>query len=130
MFFKNSKTYLFLIVSLLIIYVIHHFLLIFLKINQDGFYYSLERLYCVFFIMSFIIVSVLLKIKERSYDQVGMSFMLLTTVKMGFYYWLLRPILNKMNEDIRIEKMNFFILFLVFLTIETIVTIRILSKKP
>lgn len=80
--------------------------------------------------MSFIIVSVLLKIKERSYDQVGMSFMLLTTVKMGFYYWLLRPILNKMNEDIRIEKMNFFILFLVFLTIETIVTIRILSKKP
>lgn len=130
MFFKNSNTYFFLTVSLLIIYVIHHFSLIFLKINEERFYYSLEKLYCVFFLMSFIMISILLKIKERSYDQVGMSFMFLITIKMGFYYWLLRPILNKMNEDIRIEKMNFFMLFLIFLTIETIVTIRILSKKP
>ncbi len=130
MFFKNSKTYLFLTVSLLIIYVIHRFSLIFLKINEEGFYYSLEKLYCAFFLMSVIMISILLKIKERSYNQVGMSFMLLTTIKMGFYFWLLRPILNKMNEDIRIEKMNFFILFLIFLTIETIVTTRILSKKP
>ena len=130
MFLKNYKTYLFLVVSVLIVYVIHQLVFYIFKIDQQLFYYSLEKLYAIFFLLSFIIISILLKIKERNFDQVGMSFLLLTTFKIGFYYLLLKPIMKIRHYDITIEKTNFFVMFIVFLTIETIVTIRILSEKP
>ena len=110
-------------------YVIHKLIFYVFKINQEFFYYSLEKLYGIFFVLSFIIISILLKIRERNFDQVGMSFLLLTSIKMIFYYLLLRPILNNTQFDITIEKNNFFVLFILFLTIETVVTISILSKK-
>lgn len=130
MFLKNYRSFLFLLVSVIIAYGIHKLVFYFFKINQDAFYYSLEQLYGIFFILSIIIITILLKIKERNFDQLGMSFLLLTSVKMLFYYLLLRPILKIKHYDIATEKMNFFILFVLFLTIETIVTIRILSEKP
>lgn len=129
MFLKNYKTYLFLVVSVLVVYVIHQLVFYFFKINPNAFYYSLEKLYAIFFSFSFIIISILLKIKERNFDQVGMSFLLLTTIKIGFYYLLLKPILKISHYDITLEKMNFFVMFVLFLAIETIVTIRILSEK-
>ena len=129
-FLKNYKTYLFLVVCVLIVYILHQLVFYLFKINQDNFYYSLEKLYGIFLLLSTIIISVILKISERNFDQVGMSFLLLTTFKILFYYLLLKPILKIRHYDITIEKMNFFVMFILFLTIETIVTIRILSKKP
>lgn len=130
MIFKNYKTYLFLVISVLIAYVLHKLGFYLFKVNPEQFYYSLEKLYAIFFLMSFIIILIVLKISERNFDQVGMSFLLLTTFKIFFYYLLLKPILKIRHYDITMEKMNFFGMFVLFLTIETIVTIRILSKKP
>lgn len=129
MILKNYKSFLFLIISVVIAYVLHKLIFYIFKISQETFYYSLERLYGVFFVLSFIIIFILLKIKERNFDQLGMSFMLLTSSKMVFYYFLLKPILKIRQYDIRIEKINFFVLFVLFLTIEAVVTIRILSEK-
>lgn len=130
MIFKNYKTYLFLVISVLIAYVLHKLGFYLFKVNPEQFYYGLEKLYAIFFLLSFIIILIVLKISERNFDQVGMSFLLLTTFKIFFYYLLLKPILKIRHYDITMEKMNFFGMFILFLTIETIVTIRILSKKP
>lgn len=129
MFLKNYKSFLFLLISVVTAYVVHKLIFYVFDINQEVFYYSLEKLYAAFFVLSFIIISILLKIKERNFDQVGMSFLLLTSFKMLFYYLLLRPILKIKDYDITTEKMNFFALFILFLIIETVVTITILSKK-
>ncbi len=129
MILKNYKTFRFLLISVVIAYVLHKLIFYFFKINQETFYYSLERLYAVFFALSFVIIFILLKIKERNFDQLGMSFLLLTSSKMVFYYFLLKPILKIKHYDIPKEKINFFVLFVLFLTIEVVVTIRILSEK-
>ncbi|MFL9830030.1 hypothetical protein ACSV4D_02755 [Flavobacterium sp. ARAG 55.4] len=129
MILKNYKSFLFLTVAVLLSYIIHKLVFYIFEINQEVFYYTLEKLYAVFFILSLGIILILLKIKERNFDQVGMSFLLLTSIKLGVYYLLLRPILNTKQYDIATEKMSFFALFILFLTLETIVTIRILSEK-
>ena len=129
MILKNYKTFRFLLISVVIAYVLHKLIFYFFKINQETFYYSLERLYAVFSALSFIIIFILLKIKERNFDQLGMSFLLLTSSKMVFYYFLLKPILKIRHYDSPTEKINFFVLFVLFLTIEVVVTIRILSEK-
>lgn len=129
MFLKNYKTFLFLLISVIVGYVVHQLIFYFFKINTDGFYYSLEKLYGIFFLLSCVIIFILLLIRERNFDQLGMSFLLLTSSKMVVYYLLLKPILNIKHYDIRTEKINFFVLFILFLTIETFVTIRLLNKK-
>ena len=129
MFLKNYKTFLFLLISVIIAYVVHQLIFYFFKINTDGFYYSLEKLYGIFFLLSCVIIFILLLIRERNFDQLGMSFLLLTSSKMVVYYLLLKPILNIKHYDIRTEKINFFVLFILFLTIETVVTIRLLNEK-
>lgn len=129
MILKNYKSFLFLFLSVVVAYVLHKLVFYFFKINQGAFYYSLEKLYSIFFILSLTILLILLKIKERNFDQLGMSFLLLTSIKTIFYYLLLKPILKMSHHEAATEKTNFFILFIIFLTIETVVTIRILSEK-
>lgn len=129
MFVKNYKTYLLLVFLVLIDYGLHQLSFYLFNINQELFYYSLEKLYAIFFGLTFVVITILLIIEKRNFDQVGMSFLLVTTFKMGIYYLLLKPILEIKHHDITIEKRNFFVMFILFLTIETIVTIRILSKK-
>ena len=48
---------------------------------------------------------------------------------MVISYVFLYPILQSTNQLMTPEKINFFITFAVFLTIETVVTIRILNKN-
>jgi hypothetical protein len=72
---------------------------------------------------------VLLKVKERSFDNVGMSFLLTTSIKMIVCYLILKPILQVTFQNNAVEKKNFFMMFILFLAIETILTIRILNEK-
>ncbi|RVT79990.1 hypothetical protein EOD40_02430 [Flavobacterium sufflavum] len=129
MILKNYKSFRFLIISVGIAYVLHKLIFYFFKISQETFYYSIEKLYCIFFILSVLIFLILLKVKERSFEQLGMFFLFLSSIKIIFYYMLLRPILKISHYDTTTEKVNFFVLFILFLTIETLLTIRILSEK-
>lgn len=97
--------------------------------SEQTFHYSLNTLYLIFSVFSFLIVGILAIVKEKNIDSVGNTYLLVTIIKMGVSYILLYPILQGTKTFMTSEKSNFIIVFLVFLTIETIVTIRILNKK-
>lgn len=115
----------------IIAFLVHKTILFLLgnRINQTAFHYSLFTLYLFFLICSILIVFILIKVKKSNIDSVGLTFLLLTTVKMVFAYILLHPILQGPNGLVTSEKINFYSVFALFLIIETIVTIRILNKK-
>jgi hypothetical protein len=110
-------------------YLIHRVIFYALDINDTSFYYSIETLYLLFLVLSIMVFVVLLKVKERSFDNVGMSFLLSTSIKMIVCYVILKPILQVTSEENTLEKINFFMMFIIFLAIETILTIRILNEK-
>ena len=112
-----------------LLYAIHKMVFYFFNINQEHFHYSLETLYLFFFILSAIIFQVLLVVRKKSFDNVGMSFLLATSVKMVICYLILRPLLQISKGNNPSERINFFILFIVFLTIETLFTIRLVNEK-
>lgn len=97
--------------------------------RAQQFQYSLAALYGFFFISALLIITILIKVRQKYIDSVGNTFMLLTCIKSGVAYVLLRPILAMHHSDVALEKTNFFIIFALFLTIETFVTIRMLNKN-
>lgn len=126
---KNYKPLLHLVVLAGISYLLHKIIFYILQIDEAAFYYSIEVLYLFFLGLSAIVFVVLLKVKERSFDNVGMSFLLATSIKMALCYLLVRPILKISSQNHGIEKMNFFVMFILFLAIETVLTVRILNEK-
>ncbi|RTY95938.1 hypothetical protein [Flavobacterium sp. GT3R68] len=112
------------------IYIIHKIIFSFVKsIPHEAFHYSLEQVYGFFLMASLLIVLVLVIIREKNLDIVGYTFLLITSMKMGVSYFVLRPILLNANESQHSEKINFFIIFALFLAIETVITIRLLNNK-
>jgi hypothetical protein len=115
----------------IVCYLIHKVVFLFFN-NQEAiahFVYSLELLYLFFGISSVLIVFLLFKINQKNINNVGLTFLLVTSIKMALAFYFLQPILNSKTEFIKLEKMNFFIIFIVFLIIETSVTISMLNKK-
>lgn len=96
---------------------------------QHPFYYSISFLFGIFFLMATVIVLILNFIKKINLDYVGYSFLILTFIKMIVAYFIIRPVLVSTDESYKIDKANFFILFIYFLLIETLLTIRILNNK-
>jgi hypothetical protein len=94
---------------------------------ESEFYYSIPVLYVLFFMFSSLILIVVTKISEKNFDNTGMVFMIATSIKMAVAFFLVRPILHL--EGNKIEKINFFIIFILFLLIETILGAKILNKK-
>jgi hypothetical protein len=130
---KNSK-YTPLLESLLLVIIVFvlHESFIYVKYDSiitDRFRYATPLLYLFFYSCSLIILFILIKMKEKNIDSVGQTFLLVTSIKMGLAYILLHPILQETSELITPEKSNFFLIFAEFLTIETVVTIRMLNKK-
>ena len=126
---KNYKPLLPLLALAGLAYVVHRVAFYLLDINDATFYYSIETLYMLFLVLSIMVFVILLKVKERSFDNVGMSFLLSTSIKMIVCYLILKPILQVTAQNNAIEKKNFFMMFILFLAIETILTIRILNEK-
>jgi hypothetical protein len=114
-----------------VLYGIHKFLFFqFLAQSlQSKFIYSLELLYGYFFMASVIIVSVLVFIRKKNLDNVGFTFLFLTVTKMGIAFFFMQAILNSEGIHQPTEKMSFFAIFILFLTIETVMAVRILNNK-
>ncbi|RAR71333.1 hypothetical protein [Flavobacterium aciduliphilum] len=115
----------------LLVFVLHE--LFFLSSNNQtisiNFRYAVSTLYLFFFSCSITIILILTRMSEKNIDSVGQTFLLLTSIKMVLAYGLLYPILQDQKQILSPEKINFFITFALFLTIETIIAIRILNKK-
>ncbi|MFE3868353.1 hypothetical protein ACFX5E_09750 [Flavobacterium sp. LS2P90] len=126
---KNYKPLLSLALLIVVSYVLHKIIFYSFNVDDTTFHYSIEALYLLFSILSVIVLVVLLKVKEQSFDNVGMSFLLSTSIKMVVCYLILRPVLQASGENSSVEKKNFFAMFILFLAMETILTIRILNKN-
>ena len=96
---------------------------------EDTFVYSTPMLYVLFAFLSLAIIVALIKVKEVALDYVGYAFLAFTTIKMVIAYGFLKPIINVNLPKTPTEKMNFFIVFIYFLAIETFLTVRILNNK-
>ena len=97
--------------------------------RMNNWQHDITTIYGFFFISSLLIVSILIRIKQKNIDSVGNTFMLLTCIKAVLAYVLLHPILESPQTDVAFEKANFFAVFAVFLTIETIVSVRLVQKS-
>lgn len=93
-----------------------------------SFYYSVFALYFLFTLASAIILLVLIKIKEKNQEQIGYVFLVATSIKLVFCYLLLLPVLNKTATDSNSEKINFFMIFILFLAIEVFFTSKLLNN--
>lgn len=131
MSFKKHQPLIEVTVLSILVYLVHK-LVFFLNENNpnlQGFHFPIEVVYGFFFICSLLIILILIKVNEKNIDNVGYTFLLVTCIKMALSYVVLSPILNSGNLNLRTEKIDFFIIFALFLTIETIVTVRILNIK-
>ena len=131
MILKKYQPILEVIIIAILAFLLHK-LFFYLNANNpkfQNFHTSVEAIYGFFTVCSIIILFILIKVKDKSQEQVGYVFLLVTCAKMGIAYAVLSPILHSSNPNVAIQKINFFIIFAVFLTIETVVTIRILNNK-
>jgi hypothetical protein len=119
---KFLKNILFVPIIAILLYFTHSFVFKNFNINENQFTYSLLWLYLFFGATSTLIFGLMLIIKQKNLDQVGMSFMAVTVAKMLVCVALIKPILTTNNENSNLEKFNFFV-------IETVLTIRILNNK-
>ena len=120
------------VLFLSIVVYLAHKLFFFLNENDpkfQNFYFPIEVVYGFFFLCSILILFILIQVKTKNIDNVGYTFLLVTFIKMALSYAILYPILHSGNINARIEKINFFVIFALFLTIETAVTIRLLNEK-
>jgi hypothetical protein len=125
---KKNTTFQIILLSI-IIFIIDFLLLKVLNKNTKTFIYSIHLLISFFAILSIIIVILLKQISKKNINNVGFVFLFVTTSKMFFAYLFLKPILNSSAISASSEKINFFIIFILFLAIETTLTIRILNNK-
>jgi hypothetical protein len=129
--FKKYKPLIEVTLLSILVYLAHKLVFFFNENNPNlqDFHFSIEVVYGFFFICSQLIILLLIKINEKNINNVGFTFLLVTFIKMALSYTILSPILNSGNPNVRTEKIDFFIVFALFLTIETIVTVRILNNK-
>ncbi|MGV3461615.1 MAG: hypothetical protein ACO1N9_14295 [Flavobacterium sp.] len=127
---KEYKPLLITLLAALVFYILNKALFFIPEFSEyyETYHYSLETLFLFFTGCSLLIVFLLTRIHKLMPDNIGYAFLAATTVKMGFCFLMLRPILSAV-EDAKFEKGNFFALFILFLATETIVTIRLLNKK-
>ena len=129
---KKYNSILIVLLLSIVLFVLHKalFFLFGYQNTEKEFCHSLLVLYSFFSVLSIIIMFFIIKIKDKNINSVGNLFVLLTFIEMVFAYILLKPILDTDGKYIAFEKVNFFMIFAIFLTMQTIVTIRILNSKP
>ena len=96
--------------------------------NFELYKFPLVITYLVFLLFSISILITLLIVNHKNKDIVGMTFMLITTFKTAVCYFIFSNVISSDNEN-TIERINFVIVFSVFLTMETLITIQLLNKK-
>lgn len=126
-----SKPFGILLLILFAFYTIHKSILTFtsLKFEVVNFKFSLEQLYLLFSVMTIIIIIILIKVKQKNLDNVGMTFLLITSIKMIICYAIGRSVIIQTTAQHKLEKWSFFTMFIVFLVIETLFTIYLLNAE-
>ncbi|MBZ4043618.1 hypothetical protein K8B81_14690 [Flavobacterium hibisci] len=129
MLLKNSKPFFHLFLFTVVAYILHKAAFFSLEINTESFYYAVEFLYMIFFASTLILHLILLIVKKKNFQIVGMVFLFGTFTQMLLGYLILQPILKNNFESTDVEKLSFFITFILFLLFQTLLTVGLLNKK-
>lgn len=95
---------------------------------QENFQYQIWSLYIVSIVFSVLNIILMQKVSERNFESTGFVYIVVLTIKMAVFYFLLQPILNNSTEN-NIEKINFGLIVFLFLIIDIILASKILNKK-
>lgn len=110
----------------IVFFLIHFGIVTFLnKIDTTPFLMS----YALQFIMTLAILLAMIKIYETAKEQLGFAFLGLSTLKVGISYFFATEFLFQNKVMLETNKINFFITFLFFLSLDVYFTIRLLNKK-
>ena len=110
----------------IVFFLIHFGIVTFLnKIDTTPFLMS----YALQFIMTLAILLAMIKIYETAKEQLGFAFLGLSTLKVGISYFFATEYLFQNKATLETDKINFFITFLFFLSLDVYFTIRLLNKK-
>ncbi len=85
--------------------------------------------YALQFLLTLEALFILIKIQKIAKDQLGFVFLGLSTFKVAISYFFATEYLFLNKELLQINKINFFITFLFFLSLDVYFTLRILNKK-
>ncbi|BDU24180.1 MULTISPECIES: hypothetical protein [unclassified Flavobacterium] len=129
MLLKNYKPVFYLFCFALTAYILHKAIFFFCEINIQNFHYSLELQYLFFFGISALLYLILLIVKKKNFEIVGMTFLFGTFAQMLLGYLILQPILKIKTGETDVEKISFFITFVLFLLFQTLLTVRLLNEK-
>ncbi|TDX13528.1 hypothetical protein [Flavobacterium sp. S87F.05.LMB.W.Kidney.N] len=129
MLLKNYKPVFYLFCLALTAYILHKAIFFFCEINIQNFHYSLELQYLFFFGISALLYLILLIVKKKNFEIVGMTFLFGTFAQMLLGYLILQPILKIKTGETDVEKISFFITFVLFLLFQTLLTVRLLNEK-
>ena len=93
------------------------------------YHHSLELLYIFFLVCAIVVLAAVIVVHKKSPDNTGFAYVGGTLIQMAASYAMLRPLLAAPEGTAGFEKVNFFIVFILFLATETILAIGILNKK-
>lgn len=124
MFQKTIKSVCYLLLVIAICFVLHLLIFTYLNISDANFKFTLLQLYAFFTFFTVVSEFVLQKIKQKNIDLVGNVFLGISLTKMMFCF-----IIGNYISDIPVQKNNFLVLFFMFLSIETVSTIKLLNNK-
>ncbi len=117
------------IISLILLLIHKSIFYFFFPDTEANFHFSLLELYTFFATCSIIITAISIIVKNTSINSVGQVFLLTTFVQIMICFAVFYKPLNAEGTFIKMEKANFLIVFLLFLAIETILTVRLLNKN-
>jgi hypothetical protein len=126
----TSKIILSTISFTLLLYFLNLVTLHSLEYSQALFLYlfPLEQIFITFSILAIIVLFVLHIVEKKNKDIVGMVFLIASSIQIGVLYFIFRKVISSENLN-TIERINFFVLFFLFLTFETLIIIQLLNKK-
>jgi hypothetical protein len=100
----------------------------FFKNEQELFHFENYKIITLFTSLSFIVCATSYYFYKKNFDIVGYVFLFLTMVKMISLLFISKTLLSS-NTILDFEKYHFFVLFFLFLMVETYLTILLLNKK-
>ena len=121
------KAILWMSICAFIMYGIHYF--IFTLTDSAKMQFNLAGTYVFFWVCAAVVIFAVHIVHKKSPDNTGYAFVGATLIQMGLSYFMLRPVLEMGGEKSSFGKVNFFAVFILFLAIETVITIRLLNNK-
>jgi hypothetical protein len=93
-----------------------------------SFHFTLESIYLFFSLFLIIITTTSHIVYQKNKDIVGLIYLFNTGVKLVLTYILFHSAIDSNNKN-TVERLTLFAIFILFLSIETVSTIRLLNKK-